>query len=89
MESEGFAVGTVLGYLEKYGNYSFQEMPMTEVDSLALCLLSYLKFEGMVPDVRENKPPVVLKSLEQHPEFEKLFADVRFEKSNRALVRHI
>lgn len=79
-------MGTVLGYLEKYGNYSFQEMPMTEVDSLALCLLSYLKYEGMVPDVRENKPPVVLRSLEQHPDFEKLFADVRFEKSNRALV---
>ena len=43
---------TVLGYLEKYGIYSFQEMPMTEVDSLALCLLSYLKFDGMVPDMQ-------------------------------------
>ena len=89
MESEEFAVGTVLGYLEKYGNYSFQEMPMTEVDSLVLCLLSYLKFDGMVPDVRENKPPVVLKSLEQHTDFERLFADVRFEKSNRALVNRV
>ncbi len=79
-------MGTVLDYLDKYGNYSFQEMPMTEVDSLALCLLSYLKFEGMVPEVKENKPPVVLRSLEKHPDFEKLFADVRFEKSNRALV---
>ncbi len=80
-------MGTVLGYLEKYGVYSFQEMPMTEVDSLALCLLSYLKFDGMVPDVRENKPPVTLKSLEKHPDFDKLFADIRFEKSNRALVK--
>ncbi len=77
---------TVLGYLEKYGIYSFQEMPMTEVDSLALCLLSYLKFDGMVPDMRENKPPVILKDLEKHPDFERLFADVRFEKSNRALL---
>ena len=79
-------MGTVLDYLEKYGNYSFQEMPMTEVDSLALCLLSYLKFEGMVPDAMVNQPPVKLKDLEEHPAFEKLFADVRFEKSNRALV---
>jgi len=77
----------VLGYLKKYGDYSFREMPMTEVDSLALCLLSYLKFDGMVPDVRENRPPVLFKSLKQHPDFEKLFADVRFEKPNRALVQ--
>jgi len=77
--------GTVIQYLEKYGNYSFQEMPMTEVDTVVLCLLSYLKFDGMVPDVSENRPPVILKSLEGHPDVEKLFADVRFEKSNRAL----
>ncbi len=42
-------MGTVIDYLEKYGKYSFREMPMTEVDSLALCQLSYLKFDGMVP----------------------------------------
>ena len=79
--------GTVLDYLEKYGNYTFREMPMTEVDSVALCLLSYLKFDGMVPALKENRLPVVLKDLEEHPDFEKLFADVRFEKQNRALLK--
>jgi len=79
------ALGTVLQYLAKYGKYSFRDMPMTEVDSLALCLLSYLKFDGMVPDVREEGPSVMLRSLEGHPDFDKLFADVRFEKPNRAL----
>ena len=37
-------MGTVLDYLKKYGDCSFEEMPLTEVDSLALCQLAYLKF---------------------------------------------
>ncbi len=48
-------MGTVLNYLEKYGKYTFQEMPLTEVDSLALCQLSYLKFDDLVPDVRRAR----------------------------------
>lgn len=79
-------MGTVLDYLEQYGKYTFSEMPMTEVDSLALCQLSYLKFDGMVPEMKENRLSVTLKSLEEHPDFEKLFSDVRFEKANRALA---
>lgn len=75
-------MGTVIKYLENYGKYTFQEMPMTEVDSLALCQLSYLKFDGMVPDIQEDKPPVTLESLKEHPDFEKLFGDIRYEKEN-------
>ena len=59
---------------------------MTEVDSLALCQLSYLKFDGMVPGIRGHCPSVTLESLKEHPDYEKLFADVRFEAANRALV---
>lgn len=79
-------MGTILDYLKEYGNNSFREMPMTEVDSLILCQLSYLKFDGMVPGVEENGSPVTLESLKKHPDFEKLFADVRYEEVNRALV---
>lgn len=78
-------MGTMIQYLEKFGKYTFQEMPMTEVDSLVLCQLSYLKFDGMVPDVQEGSTGVTLKSVAEHPDFEKLFADVRYEKENRAL----
>ena len=78
-------MGTVFDYLKKYGKYTFEQMPMTEVDSLALCQLSYLKFDGMVPGLQEGAPGVTLESLAAHPDREKLFADVRFEKPNRAL----
>ena len=47
-------VGTVIEYLKKYGDIPFREKPLNDVDSLALCQLSYLKFDGMVSDVRHN-----------------------------------
>ena len=78
-------MGTILDYIKKYGNFSFKDMPMNEVDSLALCQLSYLKFDGMVPDVRENGKSVKLKSLKESPDYDRLFADVRYADVNRAL----
>lgn len=77
--------GTIIDYLKKYGEHSFAEVPMNDVDSLALCQLSYLKFDGMVPEVRQNSRSVTLEELAVHEDYEKLFADERFEKSNRAL----
>ncbi len=77
--------GTIIDYLKEYGNIPFAEMPMNDVDSLILCQLSYLKFDGMVPGVRENAPSVTLQELAEREDYEKLFADERFEKDNRAL----
>lgn len=77
--------GTILNYLQEYGNVSFDRLPMNDVDSLILCQLSYLKFDGMVSDVRRKGPFVTLKQIKAHKDFEKLFADTRYEKVNRAL----
>lgn len=78
--------GTIIDYLQEYGDCTFRERPMNDVDSLALCQLSYLKFDGMVPDVRSNGASVTLRELRERADFDKLFADERFEKSNRALM---
>lgn len=79
----------MIDYLKKYGDCSFQDMPMTEVDSLVLCQLSYLKFDGMVPGLRDGQPSVPLKSLVDRPDFGQLFADTRYEKANRALLKNM
>lgn len=78
-------MGTIIDYLKEYGNCSFEDMPMNDVDSLVLCQTSYLKFDGMVPDVRSNEEFVTLEEVAKHADYEKLFADTRFEKENRAL----
>ncbi len=77
--------GTILTYLKKQGDKSFQELPFNEVDALILCQFSYLKFDGLVPGVDESAPAVVLRELAGYPEKEKLFSDERYEKVNREL----
>ncbi len=76
---------TMLDYLEYHGPVSFFEEPLNEVDSLILCQLAYLKFDGLVPGVRENKPFVTLQELYAHKEYEKLFKNTWFEKNNKKL----
>ena len=54
-------MGTILDYLREYGDYSFEEKPFSDVDSLVISQLSYLKFDGIVPGPGEGrsskKPP--------------------------------
>ncbi len=78
---------TIIGYVTKYGEYTFEEKPLNSVDSLALCQLCYLKFDGMVPLVTESRKSVTLRDLENHKDFDKLFSDERFAKDNRALFQ--
>lgn len=77
--------GTIISYVKEYGEHSFAEAPMNEVDSLVLCQFSYLKFDGLVPDVRENGHSVSLQEIAAHEDYEKLYADERYERDNRAL----
>ena len=77
--------GTMLDYIMEYGDYTFEEKPLNEVDSLVLCQFAYLKLDGIVPLVTEHKKSVNLQYIHDHADFEKLFADTRFEKENREL----
>lgn len=76
---------TMHAYLKEYGDVPFTERPMNDVDSLVLCQLAYLKFDGLVPGIDENAPSVTLKELAKHPMVNGLFADERYEKDNREL----
>ena len=77
--------GTILEYLRDHGPVSFYEEPVNEVDSLILCQFAYLKFDKMVPDVKENRASVTLQELREHADYENLFKNTFFEKSNRKL----
>ena len=77
------ALMTMIKYVKEYGNYTFMERPMSDVDSLVLCQFSYLKFDGMVPTLHENKPSVSMQQLAAHAQYEDLFRDVRYEKEGK------
>ncbi len=77
--------GTIIDYVKEYGKIPFAEAEVNDVDSLVLSQFAYLKFDGMVPELFENKPSVTLRNIYEHEDYEKLYADVRYAKENRAL----
>ena len=78
-------MNNVFGYLQAYGKMNFQEKPFCDVDSLLLAQFCYLKMNGLVPKLKEDKEAVCMTDLKAHPDREKMFADTRFEKNNRKL----
>ncbi len=78
-------MSNVLSYLRTYGKYTFREKPFGDVDSLLLAQFSYLKLDGLVPKLKEDREAVGIAALDRHPDREKMFADTRFEKNNRRL----
>jgi hypothetical protein len=84
-KKHGGCMGTIIDYLDKYGDCSFFEMPFNDVDSLLLCQLAYLKFDGLVPDVRNGGDFVTIDALNQSENREIMFSDERYERDNRAL----
>lgn len=77
--------GTMIDYVKTYGIRGFAEEPLNEVDSLILCQFAYLKFDGMVPGISENKSSVTLQELYAHEDYEKLFKNTWFVRNNKRL----
>ena len=82
-------MGTMIDYLREYGDYTFSEKPLNEVDSLVLSQFAYLKFDGLVPWMGEDAPAVSLEALDAHPDRDKLFADERYREPNMELFREM
>lgn len=62
-----------------------KERPFCDVDSLVLSQFSYLKLDGMVPDVDRDAEGISLRELAEHADYEKLYADERYREVNREL----
>lgn len=80
---------TVIAYVKNYGEYTFAEKPLNNVDSLVLCQLSYLKFDGLVPSLCQRLRAVSLRRLAADKDVCALFADKRYEEPNRALFEAV
>ena len=78
----------IIDYI-RHTNETFEEKKWNEVDSLVLCQLVYLKFDGLVPEgnlegkCRRNKEKLTIRRIDQSPERERLFRDERYAKDNR------
>ncbi len=83
--AERLIMGTILDYLREYGGYNLSEKPFSDVDSLVISQLSYLKFDGIVPGPFEGQMPVSLQEIAAHKDYDHLYADERYRKDNTAL----
>lgn len=76
---------TVIQYLKEYGDYTFEEKPLGEVDSLILSQFSYLKFDGLVPTPNESGRMATMQELADSSGYDRLYADERYREDNTAL----
>jgi hypothetical protein len=88
-KKHGGCMGTIIEYLGEYGDCSFSELSFNDVDSLILCQLAYLKFDGIVPDIKDREPFVTIEDISSSKDRNNLFADERYEHDNRALFEGI
>ncbi len=78
---------TIIDYLKEYGEYTFEEKPLNDVDSLILSQFSYLKFDGLVHGAADKEQMVTMKELIDSADYEHLYADERYRKDNTALFQ--
>lgn len=80
-------MGTILDYLKEYGDYTLQEKPLSEVDSLVLSQFAYLKFDEVTPGADEEQTMVSLREIAEHEKYDSLYSDERYRKENTALFQ--
>lgn len=72
---------SILEYLDEYGDKSFSERPFGDADSMILSQLSYLKYDGLIPDGGS----VILRELKDTAQTDAVFGDTLAGKLNREL----
>ena len=76
-------MGNIIDYVTEYGDKTLDELAFNEVDSLVLSQFAYLKFDKLFEGSAKT---LTVGELKDHPEYEQLFSDARFEKVNRGLL---
>ena len=71
-------MGDILSYVDEFGGFTFVEKPLCEADGLIMAHLSYYIYDGIVPGIEDNLPPVYLYDVSQNMN-EKNFISVKWE----------
>lgn len=77
----------IISYVRKYGDKTFEEMPLNNVDCLIFSQLSYINYDGLVYSYKENKNNVLLKNLKKYIENEELYYGIIMGKETKELFQ--
>ena len=75
----------IIDYVKEYGNHTFSENPLNEVDALVLSQLAYLDYRQFVPTLEEYNAPVSIQSIYNHPECDKILDGYWYREENKKL----
>lgn len=75
----------IIDYVKEWGRYSFAQRPFNEADNLVLCQLVYLNYEGFVPELHRRSVPVSIRSIQEHPDRDRIFEGYWYRENNKEL----
>lgn len=75
----------IIAYVKNYGNYTFAEKPLNEVDSLVLCQMSYMNFKPFVQGFAEQEPAVSIRSIAESDRVLELLEGYWYKQENEEL----
>lgn len=81
-------MGNIIDYVNNF-QYTFAEKEFSDVDSLILCQLSYLKMKGLVPGLEDGEEFVPFGAIVGKEHSEEVFADERYREDNEKLSEAI
>lgn len=72
-------------YVSRNSDIGFDEKPFNEVDALILSQFAYMKWEGLIPELKDGKEGVTLLQLDRMMNRDEVFMDERYAKDNITL----
>ena len=78
----------IIDYVNNF-QYTFAQKDFSDVDSLVLCQLSYLKMKGLVPGLEDGQEFVSFEVVAGKAHEEQVFADERYREDNRRLAEAV
>ncbi len=72
----------ITDYVERIGEYSFDEQPFNEVDALVLAQFAYFKWENVIPTLIDNAESLTLLQMRDKMIDAEVFVDERWAADN-------
>ena len=73
----------IVDYLKKNKDISFKDKPLGAVDALILAQFCYMKWEGLIPGLKDNNPEgISLLEMKEKMDPDYVFMDERYSKDN-------
>ncbi len=77
---------SIIDYVKKFGNQSFEEFAFNEVDSLILSQITYLNLDDYVPSIDDTNQPISLLGVLDDDTIYKLSVGTLDERRNKILL---